>query len=310
MIRQFPLEELRPTDFEKLVVLICERILGTGTINFTEGIDGGRDAVFKGRADHFPSSSNPWEGKIVIQAKHFKNPLRSCSDSVFKGKLRKEVNGPLKKLVAGDQLDYYLLFTNAKLGGNTFAGLTDFIDSNLVIENRIIGVERILFWLDEYPEIVKTMDLNNLLMPLQFYPEDLKDIILKFSTVSGQVAQEAEKKKLQFRSMALERKNELNRLSKEYFDFIKEKSLAHFNQIKVFLNNPLNRKYLKYYENTTADLQAKIIVKRSEYHQFEELLEELIDFVFHAYPEMRDERNLIRVFLHYMYSNCDIGLDE
>ncbi len=61
-------------DFERLVVSICDRILGTGTIHFSDGPDGGRDAAFTGRAENYPSSTKPWEGSFVIQAKHCKNP--------------------------------------------------------------------------------------------------------------------------------------------------------------------------------------------------------------------------------------------
>jgi hypothetical protein len=65
----YPLENLTDTEFEELVALICERILGMGTIVFSEGKDGGKDAKFKGKANKFPSESEPWNGKIVIQAK-------------------------------------------------------------------------------------------------------------------------------------------------------------------------------------------------------------------------------------------------
>src|SRR3972149_11327699 len=88
---KYPLHELNDKEFEKLVALICERILGTGTITFSDGKDGGRDAKFIGKANSFPSETKPWEGRFVIQAKHTTKPIASCSDSDFNTILKKEV---------------------------------------------------------------------------------------------------------------------------------------------------------------------------------------------------------------------------
>jgi hypothetical protein len=66
-MRSFPLYDLNDQEFEKLVVLICERILGSGTINFSTGADAGRDAKFTGKAQNFPSKTSPWEGKFIIK---------------------------------------------------------------------------------------------------------------------------------------------------------------------------------------------------------------------------------------------------
>jgi hypothetical protein len=66
-MRSFPLYDLNNQEFAKLIVLICERILGTGTINFSTGADGGRDAKFTGKAQNFPSKTSPWEGKFIIK---------------------------------------------------------------------------------------------------------------------------------------------------------------------------------------------------------------------------------------------------
>ncbi len=43
---KYPLHYLDDKEFENLVALICEKILGTGTIVFSDGKDGGRDALF------------------------------------------------------------------------------------------------------------------------------------------------------------------------------------------------------------------------------------------------------------------------
>lgn len=309
-MRRFPLYDLHWQEFETLVVLICERILGTGTINFSAGPDGGRDAKFTGKAENFPSTAAPWEGRFIIQAKHTEKPGAKCSDYDFKKILENEVNNRLKKLADNNELDYYLLFTNRKLSGIADAKIADFIDTNLKVENRVIGDERIQLWIKENPDIGKTLNLNKLFLPLEFYEKDLKDIILKFSEIKDRAAESIEKKQPGIKWLDKEEKNKLNNLSKDYFDFMKKNSLADFQKIETFLKDPANREYEESYENTISDLQGKILIKRNEYFAFEELLETLFDYIFENSPMLKDRRKLIRVFLHYMYFNCDIGIGE
>ena len=73
---KFPLHELNWSNFEDLVVTICEEILGTGTIIFADGVDGGRDAKFTATANSFPSETSPWSGRFIIQAKHTKKLMQ------------------------------------------------------------------------------------------------------------------------------------------------------------------------------------------------------------------------------------------
>lgn len=306
----FPLYDLHWQEFEKLVVLVCGRILGIGTINFSAGADAGRDAKFTGKAQNFPSKTGPWEGKFIIQAKHTAKPNAKCSDPDFKTVLEKEVKSKLKPMVENGEVDYYLLFTNRKLSGIAVARIADFIDTNLKIENRIIGDERIQLWLKEYPDIPKVLDLNKLLLPMEFYEKDLQELIVKFSEIKEPLKETVQIKQDQFKFLDKTRKNELNKLSQEYFDFMKKNSLADFHKIEAFLKDPANLKYKNYYDNTVSDLQGKIVIKRSDYSVFEELLETLFDYIFENSPGLKDSRKLIRVFLHYMYFNCDIGVGE
>lgn len=307
---KYPLYELSDLQFEDLVVLICEKILGTGTINFSTGKDGGRDAKFTGKAEKFPSSANPWNGKLIIQAKHTANVIAKCSDSDFKTILKKEVKEKLSKLITNKEIDYYIVFTNRKLSGIADAKLSNFIDSNISLENSIIGEERIQLWLKEYSDIPKILKLNSLLLPLQFYEQDLKDIIIKFHDMRNELKQISKNAIPDLKYTKLAEKNELNTLSKEYFEFIKEKSLLYFSQIDDFLSAVKNRTYKEYYENTVSDLQEIILIKRNEFDKFEEIIHLLYNYVLEKSPELNCKRSLIRTFLHYMYANCDIGVKE
>jgi len=58
-------------------------VLGTGTVCFALGRDGGRDGRFEGTAQHFPSTNGPHTGKFIIQSKHTRRPGASCKDADF-----------------------------------------------------------------------------------------------------------------------------------------------------------------------------------------------------------------------------------
>ncbi len=70
-----------------------------------------------------------------------------------------------------------IMFTNRKLTGLQDPKIEDFIEEELEINNQILGIERIQKWLQDYPQIVKKHKLDNLLLPLQFYEEDLKILL-------------------------------------------------------------------------------------------------------------------------------------
>ena len=304
---KYPLENLvSDKEFEDLVALICERILGMGTIIFSVGKDGGKDAKFNGKANSFPSETAPWNGKIIIQAKHTQRPNASCSDSDFQRILKNEVIPAITKLKENKEIDYYLLFTNRKLSGIQDKKIEDLFDKNINIENRVIGSERIDLWLNEYPEIAKILNLNRLLLPLDFNENDLKDIVIAFSQLDiskGDLPEIPEDRDI-------EKKNEINKLSEEYFNDVIKRNLTYFEQINDFLQNPDNKKLLDKYNNTIDDLNEEITIHRDEYEKFEMILNYLYKIVLNKFPELNSKRALIRVFLHYMYYNCDIGKNK
>ncbi len=306
---RYPLNELSAAEFESLIVSICEEILGTGTIIFSDGQDGGRDAKFSGTANRFPSETSPWNGKMIIQAKHTVKVEASCSDSEFAAILKKEVP-KVKALKDNDKLDYYLIFTNRKLTGLQDPKIEDFITGELEVENVVIGEERMQKWLQDYPHIAKKHNLSKLLLPLEFYEEDLKVLITKFAEIdfNGKKLKEIIRNNDR---IPIEEKNELNSLSKVYFNNRFKKSINDFSKIEMFIKDPKNKDIQTFYDNTVDDIQSKILVKRDEFSTFEEIIEYLYDFVFtNNRSELKNDRRLIRTFLHYMYYHCDIGVME
>ena len=302
---KYPLEQLTDTEFENLVALICSEILGTGTIIFSDGKDGGRDAEFKGTANNFPSKSNPWKGKVIIQAKLTHRINASCSESDFQSILKTSVIPAIKKLKDNNEIDFYLLFTNRKLSGVQYPKIEDIFNTETKIENRIIGLEQIELWIKEYPNIAKTLNLNKLLLPLNFDENDLKEIVNSFSKI--------DKKKqnlLKIPKRDIEKKNELNNLSKEYFNNVIKRNLIYLEQIREFLIDPINIEFLDKYENTIDDINEEIIVHRDEFDKFDIIFNYLYKFIVENNPELTSKRSLVRLFLHYMYYNCDIGINE
>ena len=302
---KYPLENLTDTEFENLIALICSEILGTGTVIFTYGKDGGRDAEFNGIANNFPSKSKPWSGKIIIQAKHTQRNNASCSESDFQSILKTSVIPAIQKLKEKNKIDFYLLFTNRKLSGVQHPKIEDIFDEKTEIENRVIGLETIELWLKQYPIIAKTLNLNKLLLPLSFDENDLKEIINSFSKIDKKKGNLPE-----IPERDIDKKNQLNNLSKEYFNNVIKKNLIYLDQIRDFLMDPINSEYLNNYENTIDDINEEIIVHRDDFDKFDMIFSYLYKFIVENNPELNNNRNLVRLFLHYMYYNCDIGINE
>ena len=54
---KFAYEDLSDDQFEVLIVLLCQRLLGISVQGFAKGPDGGRDAKFVGTAELHPSKA-------------------------------------------------------------------------------------------------------------------------------------------------------------------------------------------------------------------------------------------------------------
>lgn len=92
-------EDLEAAEFENLVIAICKEILGEATQGFTRGKDGGRDAVFQGCANVYPSRSLPWTGCTVIQAKHTHGINKNFLESDFFGAKNSILNKEIPKCI-------------------------------------------------------------------------------------------------------------------------------------------------------------------------------------------------------------------
>lgn len=306
----YRLELLSEDKFENLTNKICQEILGTGVIAFSKGKDGGRDGKFTGTATKFPSNISPWNGKIIIQAKHTDNPIASCSDSDF----TKTINLEIKKINAlknaGD-VDCYIIFTNRKYTGVIGESLLKKIQAETGIEEvAIIGKESLNdLYLNK--SIIKefSLDLNHI--PFDFSEEEIKNIIIGFKTQLPQIKQgiqfEVEKVKFDFDRIKIEEKNRKNNLSKEYFEnSILNQSLQDFEKISSFLSDPRNDDLKEQYFDIATELRNIILIKRNNFAEFEEVFIYIYKKICDG-EDIRGKRH-IYTLLHYMYYECLIGI--
>lgn len=308
---KFPYENLDAADFEALVISVCKEILGIGCKAFSTGKDGGKDSWFEGTAQHYPSNIDAWKGTFCIQAKHTTTFNASCSDNEFSVNqssiLAKEIKR-LNEIQPLHPFDNYIIFTTRKLTGETHPEIVKMLRNGLGIQNaEIIGREQIDSYLADYPHIVYRLGFHKFMPPLRFNEQDIKDIIIAFDGSSERITTKT-KSILDSDFVDKEAKNALNNLSVEYFEFIKDNSLDYFTKIEMFLQDPKNDKYRRMYENTVGDLREIIIIERTRFNEFEHILKHLVDYIVQENKEkLKDLRNLVRVFVHFMYFNCDIG---
>lgn len=312
---KYRLEFLSPDAFEEMVNTICQKILGTGVISFSKGKDGGKDGKFTGTANNFPSDSDNWSGKFIIQAKHTENPIASCSDSNFEKKIIPEEIEKLKKLKANGDLDNYLLFTNRKFTGVKGESLTKKIRTEVGIDNvEIIGIETINSYLSSNKNIVNQYGLNKYSIPFDFSDEEIKQLIIEFKKqlpdIEDDIKEEVARVKYDYEKISIALKNEKNQLGETYYtEVILSNSLQYFDKIDTFLENPINKDLKDYYFDIVDELRDLIIVKREDFGAFEKIFV----FIYKSVCESNDSRlkgkkRYVNTFLHYMYHTCSIGL--
>lgn len=312
---KFAYEDLGDDQFEKLVVCLCQHVLGIAVQGFAKGPDGGRDAKFMGTAELFPSKAAPWVGTTIIQAKHTNGYNRNFSESDFFSKtaantvLGKEIPR-IKKLRAAKQLDHYMLFANRRLAGNAETEIREYIAAECAVPAASIylcGVEQLETWLKRFPQAARDADLDPVDSPLIVSPDDLAEVVQALARQIDGVTVLLDDPPTN--RVTYEQKNALNNMSVEYAKAQRRKYLKETAQIRTFLAAPENLELLRMYEAVIDEFQLKIIAKRKNYQTFDELMEYLVDLLFNRDPVLRQNahKRLTRAMLFYMYWNCDIG---
>lgn len=312
---KFAYEDLSDDQFEKLVVFLCQRLLGISVQGFAKGPDGGRDAKFVGTAELHPNKAAPWVGTIIVQAKHTNGYNRNFSESDFFSTtaqntvLGKEIPR-IKKLRDGKQLDHYMLFANRRLAGNAQSEICEYLAAQCGIPSSSIylcGLEQLEVWLKTFPDVAGKADLDPVDSPLIVSPDDLAEVVQALARQKEGVSALLDDPPTT--RVTYEQKNLLNNMSAEYAKAQRKKYLKETAQIRAFLSAPENLELLHVYESVVDEFELKIIAKRKDYQTFDEVMEYLVDLLFNRDPILRQHahKRLTRAVLFYMYWNCDIG---
>lgn len=108
--------------------------------------------------------------------------------------------------------------------------IENLISEETGIPNIVIADEKLQQWLQSYPDVVKEAKLQELLTPLQFDEQDLKNLIIEFHKSipdTGIIGKSED----DYIYVEIERKNELNQLSQVYFDDVIKKNYTYFDFI-------------------------------------------------------------------------------
>lgn len=312
----FRLDRLSEDDFESMTIDICQTTLGIGVTGFSKGKDGGRDGRFEGTADYYPSKAAPWRGKFIIQAKHTSKIDASCSDRDFHGNVTSIINEECKRIteiLKEEEIDNYLIFTNRKASGKVLPVIEKYVKEKTGVTNvSLLGLTYIEDQLIKNKEIARRFRLERTINSFEFYEKDIAEIITIFSETLDSSESDRPLSDEEFLRREIEEKNELNTLSKEYFeDEIVRNSLEYFKQIDDFLKSPINSDYLRQYRNTARDLNNLILVNRKTFETFDEIFVFIYQKIFMGNEEkLGVHRSFIYVFLHFMYYKCDIGRNK
>lgn len=312
---KYAYEDLSDDQFEKLIVFLCQRLLGISVQAFAKGPDGGRDAKFVGTAELHPSTAAPWVGTTIVQAKHTNGYNRNFSESDFFSTtasntvLGKEIPR-VKKLREGKQLDHYMLFANRRLAANAESEIREYLAEQCGIPATSIylcGLEQLEVLLKTFPEVAVKANLDPIDSPLIVSPDDLAEVVQALARQKEGISVLLDDPPTS--RVTYEQKNLLNNMSAEYARAQRRKFLKETVQIRAFLAAPENLELLHMYESVVDEFQLKIVAKRKNYQTFDDVMEYLVDLLFNRDPVLRQHahKRLTRAMLFYMYWNCDIG---
>ena len=314
---KFAYVDLSDDQFEKLIVFVCQEILGRSTIGFSSGADGGRDAKFVGTAELHPSKADPWVGTVIIQAKHTNAYNKRFSEGDFfdpDGKsetiISKEIPR-IKNLRDSKQLDHYMLFSNRRLAANAESEIRAYLSEECGIPVSSIylcGVEQLEMLLKRHPEAAELAEIDPIDSPLIVSPDELALVVMALASHTQEVKEFVEDPPTP--RLSYNNKNKLNKMTPEYAKSQRKAYLKDTAQIQKFLADPINVEHQRQYEIVVDEFNLKIIAKQRNYQKFDDVMEYLAELLFGRDVVLRQNKKLTRTLLFYMYWNCDLGKTE
>jgi len=313
---KYAYEDLGDAKFEELVLHLCYELFGFGVQGFATGPDGGRDALFIGDAEKYPSATAPWKGTTIIQAKHTLGHGKSFSENDFYSAnsnssiIAKEIPR-IKKLRQSGELDHYILFANRKLTAGANKKITEAISEqcDIPLESvRLIGVESIESWMKIFPKIAQNIDINPLDFPLIISPDDIAEVVEALGEHKEQIGKTPPPEPSP--RVPYEKKNKINNMKPEYAEEQRKRFLKETGIVSSFLSAPENTELKSIYDEVVTELQLKLLSKKHDHHYFDEAMEHVYEVLISRDPVLKSKKTLTRLILFYMYWTCDIGESE
>lgn len=306
-------EDMSSEQFEDLVYFVSTRLLGMGVQRFSTGPDGGRDARFSGTAERYPSSSQPWSGTVVIQAKHTNGLNKRFAESDFFGSNSATINTELpriKSLRTREELDHYMLFSNRRLTAISDEKIRRLIakEAQMPLSSVcLVGCEQIEGWLKQFPDVAKHVKLDPLDSPLLTSPEEMAEVVEALADQKEMLVERLSTPPAN--RISYQNKNRVNNMSPEFATLLRKRFLKDTPIVKTFLADPVNQRYVELYDSVSEEFQMKIIAHRQSYRSFDLVYNHLLDTLFGRDVLLRTHKRLTRLVLFYMYWNCDVGLE-
>lgn len=311
----FRFEDLDDSQFERLVVQLMRKLFGIGVSGFAAGRDGGRDALFNGVAERFPSAQNPWKGITVGQAKHTLALNAHYADPDFSSDADSSVLSVeierVKALVLDGELDNYFFVANRRLGGVIGPKLTKRIakECGLSVDRvHLVGVEFLNDMLRQYPDLLNLARIDPVDGPLLVSSEDCAEVILAVSealSVEHPTAEASVEERVSY-----DDKNELNNMSPDFAALLLEEYLPETNRFAAVLAHPENVEIKERYEAAVEEFRLKVTAKREHFQDFDSVFNHLAGTLFDRDSVLgrnASRKRLTRALLFYMYWHCDIG---
>ena len=204
-------------------------------------------------------------------------------------------------LIIGTKQSYSTSFDTQ--GKFTFSKETDIWDDNYLI-NEIDKIESTqkLEDIEKYlkEKLEKYIDIERL------FDEDIKQCIeiLKRDFGTCEVIEFAIGKR---DGTFIERKNEANNVSLEFFQRKIRGHLAKNKIINEFLSLPINKQIEKDYFSVCQAINGYYKSNRNRFLSFEEMFKEIFNHLNIYDDEIQGLNTKLKILLHNMYFNCDIG---
>lgn len=161
-------------------------------------------------------------------------------------------------------------------------------------------------------EIYKYLDENLLefKLPDHLTFDDIKNCIQYLKDSITGILKDAEIKERQIPAQRsddfIARKNNVNNVTFEFFKANIQGHLSYGTMIQEFLSDPINADSLKDYELVSAAIQKFYIKNKADYASFEDVFIAIFGQLKPVY-ESNTKIDKVRILLHNMYFNCDIG---